>query len=197
MAFQGDAVNVFTLDPSIGEFILSQPALRIPASPQRIYSINEGNLSTCPSSTQRFVAECKAAAKPYSLRCACRARATALLRPQRLTAATPLPTADTGSMVADVHRTLLYGGVFMYPATTSAPKGKLRVLYECHPMAFLIEQAGGLAITGLPDSTASVSRLLDLVPTSIHDRSGVIMGCTRDVARIMEISGGEGEGAAA
>lgn len=98
-------------------------------------------------------------------------------------------------MVADVHRTLLYGGVFLYPSTTAAPKGKLRVLYECHPMAFLVEQAGGLAVTGLPDGSGSVSRLLDLVPTGIHDRSGVILGCTRDVARVMELGAGEGSAA--
>lgn len=166
MAFQGDAVNVFSLDPSIGEFLLTQAALRIPSPPQRIYSINEGNLSLCPAAVQRFVAECKAGAKPYSAR-------------------------YTGSMVADVHRTLLYGGVFLYPATAAAPKGKLRVLYECHPMAFLVEQAGGLAVTGLPDGGGTVSRILDLVPAAIHDRSGIILGCTRDVVRVSELSGGD------
>jgi fructose-1,6-bisphosphatase I len=173
MAFQGDAVNVFTLDPSIGEFVMTQSALRIPAAPQRIYSINEGNMSTAPRSVQCFVAECKAGAKPYSLR-------------------------YTGSMVADVHRTLLYGGVFLYPPSPAAPKGKLRVLYECHPMAFLVEHAGGLAVTGLADAPGAVSRILDLVPSGIHDKSGVVLGCARDVSRVMElIKSVDGDGEAA
>jgi fructose-1,6-bisphosphatase I len=166
LAFQGDAVNVFTLDPAIGEFILSQPTLKMPAAPQRIYSVNEGNVAACAPAVQRFVAECKAPpapAKPYSLR-------------------------YTGSMVADVHRTLLYGGVFLYTATPAAPAGKLRILYECHPMAFLVEQAGGTAHTGTPDAAGAPVRMLDVVPAGVHDRSGIALGCARDVARLAELA---------
>ena len=85
-------------------------------------------------------------------------------------------------MVADVHRTLLYGGIFIYPSTASAPEGKLRLLYECAPMAMLLENAGGAAVTG--EATA---RIMDLLPTDPHSRSPIILGCTRDVDRIMAI----------
>ncbi len=159
LAFQGDVVNVFTLDPAIGEFILSQPALRIPAAPQRIYSVNEGNILSFPRYVQRFAEEVKVGAKPYTLR-------------------------YTGSMVADVHRTLLYGGVFLYPATAAAPDGKLRLLYECAPMALLMEAAGGRAV-----ATGEKSRILDIVPTSPHGKSAIILGCARDVDRLCALAG--------
>ena len=94
------------------------------SQPHQIYSTNEGNWASFDAATQEFITQCKAKTpKPYSLR-------------------------YVGSMVADVHRTLLYGGIFMYPATKAAPGGKLRLLYECNPMSFIIEQAGGRAITG-------------------------------------------------
>lgn len=99
----GDGVDIFTLDPSIGEFLLTHRKVRIPEKPKTIYSVNEGNVATMPAPVQTFIDNCKAAKKPYSLR-------------------------YVGSMVADVHRTLLYGGIFMYPATSSAPSGKLRLL---------------------------------------------------------------------
>lgn len=83
-----------------------------------------------------------------------------------------------GSMVADVHRTLKYGGLFMYPATKEAPKGKLRLLYECNPMAFLFENAGGMASTGSQP-------VLDVVPTSIHDRSPIFLGSRLDVEDVL------------
>lgn len=105
----------------------------------QIYSVNEGNISSFPEPVKKFVDECKSGKKPYSLR-------------------------YVGSMVADVHRTLLYGGVFMYPASQSSPNGKLRLLYECNPMSMLIEQAGGAATTG-------TQRIMDIVPTSIHERA--------------------------
>lgn len=145
----GNGVHSFTLDPNYGEFIMSHENLKIPEKPKQIYSINEGNSELWDEPTKNFIRWTKTQAKPYSLR-------------------------YIGSMVADVHRTLLYGGIFMYPADTANKKGKLRVLYECFPMAMLIEQAGGLATTG-------TTRILDLVPSSIHERSPVFMGCKRDV----------------
>lgn len=119
----GNGVQLFTLDPSIGEFILTDPMVRIPEPGKKIYSVNEGNYATFPGAVRSFIDDCKVGKSPYSLR-------------------------YVGSMVADMHRTLLYGGIFMYPATASAPKGKLRLLYECNPMALIVEQAGGMASTG-------------------------------------------------
>jgi fructose-1,6-bisphosphatase I len=85
-----------------------------------------------------------------------------------------------GSMVADVHRTLCYGGIFMYPATSEAPKGKLRLMYEGNPMAFIVEQAGGAAITG-------TKRILEIVPTQIHERCPVFMGSKDDVKDVEDL----------
>lgn len=152
----GDGVYGFTLDPSLGEFVLTHDNIKV--KPQgTIYSINEGNAATWDEPTRKYVEECKfpASGKAKSLR-------------------------YVGSMVADVHRTLLYGGVFMYPADQKAPKGKLRVLYECFPMAFLMEQAGGRATTG-------TQRIMDLVPEGIHDRAPIFLGSTDDVERIEQL----------
>jgi len=151
----GAGVHIFTLDPSIGEFLLTDTNVRIPDPPQTIYSVNEGNWSSFDEPTKKFIEGAKTAKKPYSLR-------------------------YVGSMVADVHRTLLYGGVFLYPATRSAPGGKLRLLYECNPMSFLMEQAGGMATTG-------THRILDIVPTKIHERAPIILGCVRDVTIIQSL----------
>ncbi|CAE7886767.1 unnamed protein product, partial [Symbiodinium sp. KB8] len=126
----GASVIASTLDPSLGEFIITNKDLRLPTPGKRIYSINEGNLKSMPAGVQAFVAECKDGAKPYSLR-------------------------YVGSMVADVHRTLCYGGIFLYPATASSKSGKLRLLYEANPMAFLMEHAGGSASSGERASTAA------------------------------------------
>jgi len=101
----GKGVDVFSLDPSLGEFILTNPKVTIPSTPKKIYSCNEGNYSKWDDQTRTFVEQCKTAAKPYSAR-------------------------YIGSMVADVHRTLLYGGIFFYPADSKNKKGKLRLLYE-------------------------------------------------------------------
>lgn len=146
----GLGVHVFSLDPAVGEFFLTRRAVRIPDKPQRIYSINEGNAQTFSPGVKTFLGACKEGDKPYSLR-------------------------YTGSMVADVHRTLLYGGVFLYPATTSAPAGKLRLLYEVNPMSRLFEEAGGRAICGVGQSP------LDVAPGNIHQRAPIILGCKRDV----------------
>ncbi|OAY83894.1 Fructose-1,6-bisphosphatase, cytosolic [Ananas comosus] len=150
----GSGVNGFTLDPSLGEFILTHPDIKIPKR-GKVYSVNEGNAKNWDGPTAKFVEKCKYpqdGSPPKSLR-------------------------YIGSMVADVHRTLLYGGIFMYPADKKSPNGKLRVLYEVFPMSFLIEQAGGQAFTGK-------QRALDLVPTKIHQRSPIFLGSYDDVEEI-------------
>lgn len=148
----GCGVNGFTLDPSLGEFILTHPNIKIPKK-GKIYSVNEGNAMNWDGPTARFVEDCKfpkdSSSPAKSLR-------------------------YIGSMVADVHRTLLYGGIFMYPADKKSPSGKLRLLYEVFPMSFLMEQAGGQAFTG-------ECRALDVVPKSIHQRSPVFLGSYDDV----------------
>jgi fructose-1,6-bisphosphatase I len=149
----GSGVNEFTLDPTIGEFVLTRAGIKIKPR-HAIYSVNEGNASLWNEATRRYVENLKhppsgSSRKPYSLR-------------------------YVGSMVADVHRTLIYGGIFMYPADRSSRSGKLRLLYEANPMAFLIEQAGGLASNG--------SRpILDIVPRQIHERAPVFLGSRDDV----------------
>ena len=153
----GSGVHRFTLDDSVGEFVYFGP-LTIPASPKKIFSCNEGNYSFWDAAIQRATNAFKAGPKPYSAR-------------------------YVGSMVSDVHRTLLYGGVFYYPADTKAPKGKLRVLYEGYPMALLTEQAGGAASTGM--FKGKIGRIMEVVPGHIHDRCPIIMGCPRDVDAIL------------
>eukprot|EP00294_Goniomonas_avonlea_P016227 CAMPEP_0114549052 /NCGR_PEP_ID=MMETSP0114-20121206/5317_1 /TAXON_ID=31324 /ORGANISM="Goniomonas sp, Strain m" /LENGTH=338 /DNA_ID=CAMNT_0001733699 /DNA_START=10 /DNA_END=1026 /DNA_ORIENTATION=+ len=147
-------VNGYTLDPQLGEFILTHPNMRVPEKGS-IYSINEGNASKWDPICTQYVQSRKfpePPAKPASLR-------------------------YVGSMVADVHRTLLYGGLFMYPADKASPNGKLRVLYECFPMAYIMEKAGGGASTGK-------TRMLDLVPKTIHERSPIFLGSKFDVDTI-------------
>ncbi|KDO33127.1 fructose-1,6-bisphosphatase [Saprolegnia parasitica CBS 223.65] len=151
----GKGVHGFTLDPTIGSFILSHKNIRIPENPKTIYSCNEGNFALWDAPTKQFVDECKNAPKPYAAR-------------------------YVGSMVSDVHRTILYGGVFFYPADKKSKTGKLRMLYEAIPMSFIVEQAGGL-------STNGTTRVLDLNPTHIHERTGIFLGCKRDVNRILAL----------
>jgi fructose-1,6-bisphosphatase I len=152
----GTGVNMFTLDPAVGEFILTDRNLKMKSSGKAIYSINEGYTAKWPEAVRQYVESKKYPpnGKPYAAR-------------------------YVGSMVADVHRTLVYGGIFMYPSTTDAPKGKLRLLYECNPMAFIIEQAGGLATNGKQP-------ILDVVPESIHQRCPVFMGSKDDVEDVLE-----------
>ena len=155
MITTGDGVAGFTLDDFLGEFVLTHPNVQLP-SYGSIYSINEGNAMHWDVATKTYVEEQKAAGK-CSLR-------------------------YVGSMVADVHRTLLYGGVFMYPADKKNPKGKLRMLYECYPMAMLMEQAGGLAIDG------EGKRIMEKPPADgIHDRSAIYLGSKENVERIKEL----------
>jgi len=149
----GSGVNGFTLDTTAGEFVLTHPDIRVPPK-GNIYSVNEGNCIFWFDPVKKYVHSVKNPAKgsPYSLR-------------------------YVGSMVADVHRTLLYGGIFMYPADKRAAQGKLRLLYEANPMAFLIEQAGGRASTG-------TGRILDVAPKGIHDRCPVFLGSAQDVTEL-------------
>ena len=152
----GKGVNGFTLDPSIGEFCLSHPQLKIPES-GKIYSINEGNMAYCSEAINNYVAYCKevdkATKRPYSAR-------------------------YIGSMVADFHRNLIKGGIFMYPETTKAPNGKLRLLYECNPMGFLMEQAGGIATIGN-------KRIMEVEPTELHQRVPTILGSKLMVEKLL------------
>jgi len=155
----GQGVHLFTLDPSLGEFILTSTNLKIPEKPKTIYSCNEGNYTLWDRETQMFVDSCKNREKPYSHR-------------------------YVGSMVSDVHRTLLYGGIFLYPADKKSKSGKLRLLYEANPMSMIMEQAGGMSTTG-------TQRVLDLIPTSIHERTPIYIGSTRDVKALIAMYAGE------
>jgi fructose-1,6-bisphosphatase I len=146
----GQGVHGFTLDPSLGEFLLSHENIR--TKPRgKIYSINEGNSNQWDAGTRRYIDHVKedvqTDGRPYSLR-------------------------YIGSLVADFHRNLLKGGIFLYPG----PKGKLRLLYEAAPLAMVVEQAGGSATTG-------DQRILDIVPTSLHQRVPLILGSAEDVAQ--------------
>jgi len=149
----GHGVNGFMLDPSIGEFVLTDPDMK--CKPRgKIYSINEGYENKWEPAVKEYV-KSKKQGKPYGSR-------------------------YIGSMVADVHRTLKYGGIFMYPSTVDAPNGKLRILYECMPMAFIMEQAGGLASTGsMP--------ILDIVPKGLHQRSPIFLGSKEDVEDVVKV----------
>merc|ERR1712018_226269 len=149
----GHGVNGFMLDPSIGEFVLTDPDMKCKQR-GKIYSINEGYEERWDPAVKEYV-KSKKQGKAYGGR-------------------------YIGSMVADVHRTLKYGGIFMYPSTADAPSGKLRVMYECMPMAYIMEQAGGLATTG-------EKPILDLVPKKLHERSPIFLGSKEDVEDIMAV----------
>jgi len=142
-------VNGFTLDQSIGEFSLSHPDIKCPPS-GKIYSVNHGNFFQYEKSVQQYINTCQKKDK---------------------TNGGPYTQRYIGSMVADVHRNLLKGGIFMYPGTIGKPKGKLRLLYECNPFAFIVEVAGGKATDGK-------QRILDIVPTELHQRSPLFIGST-------------------
>ncbi|TFK54870.1 fructose-1,6-bisphosphatase [Heliocybe sulcata] len=152
----GNGVNGYTLDASLGEFILTHPDIQVP-SRGKIYSINEGNSCYYHEPVLKYLHSIKnppSGKSPYSAR-------------------------YIGSMVADVHRTLLYGGIFCYPNDKKSKSGKLRLLYEAFPMAYLTEQAGGVATTG-------TERILDLQPTNIHERCSVFLGSKEDVQDLIK-----------
>jgi len=141
----GSGVHGFTLDPSVGAFVLSHPNMKIPYQ-GKYYSVNEAYAETFPAGYQEYLRRLRTGGlgKQYASR-------------------------YIGSMVADFHRTLLKGGIFLYPPTADNKQGKLRLLYEANPMAFLAEQAGGIATNG-------EKRILDITPTSIHQRTPLVVG---------------------
>ncbi|MCS6856106.1 MAG: class 1 fructose-bisphosphatase [Sandaracinaceae bacterium] len=149
----GEGVHGFTLDPMVGEFFLSHENIRIPPHAPT-YSVNEANAPKWSSNLRRWVEALKSketpASKPYSLR-------------------------YVGTLVADFHRTLLRGGIFAYPGDQSAPKGKLRLLYEAAPLAFVAEAAGGAASDGM-------QRILDIEASNLHERTPLFIGSKEDVA---------------
>ena len=153
----GNGVNGFTLDPSIGEFCLSHPDMKFPEE-GKIYSVNQGNFINFPQGVKEYIKYCqesdKSTSRPYSLR-------------------------YIGSLVADFHRNLIKGGVFIYPSVNGAPNGKLRLLYECNPLAYLAEQAGGKATDGF-------GRILEIQPNAIHQRVPFFVGSIKMVEKAEE-----------
>lgn len=149
----GQGVHGFTLEPSIGEYVLSNENIRIPRK-GKVYSVNEGNYHRWPAGTQKYVdyvkVEDKATGRPYSGR-------------------------YSGCLVADVHRIMLGGGIYLYPGETAKPEGKLRLMYEGNPLALVVEQAGGKASTGM-------MRILDVEPKALHQRVPLIIGSAEDVS---------------
>lgn len=158
----GNGVNGFTYDPSVGVFYLSHPDMKIPKE-GNIYSINEGNYAYFSENMKAYVDYCKkidtATNRPYTGR-------------------------YIGSMIADLHRNFLKGGIYLYPNSQKSPNGKLRLLYECNPMAFLIEQAGGVATNGQQN-------ILDLQPTGIHQRTPFYGGSAAMMESLQSILTGE------
>lgn len=154
----GNGVNGFTYDPSLGLFILSHPNMKMPFE-GKYYSINEGQYRTFPEGVKRFIKFCQeedqTTKRPYSSR-------------------------YIGSLVSDFHRNLLKGGIYIYPTTTTHPKGKLRLLYEGNPMAFIAEQAGGMATDG-------INPILDIKPTELHQRVPFYVGSTAMVQKVEDL----------
>ena len=153
----GRGVNGFTLDPSIGEFCLSHPDMKCPPD-GKIYSINEGNYVHFPEGVKQYIKYCQvedeSTKRPYSSR-------------------------YIGSLVADFHRNMLKGGIFIYPSTAKSPNGKLRLLYECNPVAWIMEQAGGKASDGYV-------RILEKMPKTLHERTPLFIGSANMVTMAEE-----------
>ena len=154
----GHGVHGFTLDPTIGEFLLSNPRMQMPAT-ATYYSVNESNFPRWSKGIQAAVRGFKGD------------------DPDRVQ---PKNSRYIDSLVADFHRNLVKGGIFLYPGDRKNPKGKLRLLYECAPMAFLAEQAGGAATDGR-------RRILDLVPEALHERVPLVIGCQADVEYVRTV----------
>ncbi|MFC3023229.1 class 1 fructose-bisphosphatase [Vibrio zhugei] len=153
----GNGVNGFTYDPSIGTFCLSHENMTIPQD-GKIYSINEGNYIRFPQGVKQYIKHCQENVpkdnRPYTSR-------------------------YIGSLASDFHRNLIKGGIYLYPSTLSHPQGKLRLLYECNPMAFIVEQAGGIATDGN-------TRILDIVPDELHQRAPLFLGSTNMVKTVQD-----------
>lgn len=148
----GSGVNGFTYDPTLGEFFLSHKEIKIPHA-GKIYSINEGSSLRFPNYIQRYIDDCKK--QQYSAR-------------------------YIGSLVGDFHRNLLKGGIYLYPSTDKTPQGKLRLMYECNALAFIVEQAGGKACDGK-------QRVLDIEPASLHQRIPFFVGSKEMVEQLEEL----------
>ncbi len=153
----GDGVHSFTLDPSFGEFLLSQENIKVPKK-GKIYSINEGNYLYWHPGLKKYIK---------------------WLQEEDISSERPYTSRYIGSMVADIHRNMLYGGIFMYPADSRNPSGKLRLMYECNPMAFIVEEAGGRATNGK-------KRLLEIKPETLHQRTPIFIGSEEDVKMVEE-----------
>lgn len=151
----GMGVSAFTLDPGIGEFILSDDNFEIPEY-GKIYSINEGSYNSWEYGLKKYIKYCQQedpeTGRPYSAR-------------------------YIGSMVADIHRTLIKGGIFIYPSSKKYPDGKLRLMYECNPLSLIIEQAGGIAIDGK-------NRIMEIEPAAIHQRTPIYIGSKQNVTKV-------------
>lgn len=154
----GRGVHGFTLDPAVGAYVLSHPNMRIPEQ-GKFYSVNEANRDAFPEPYQRYLDRLRTGALGYRY-----------------------GSRYVGSMIADIHRTLLKGGVFLYPPTTDYPQGKLRLLYEANPIGMIVENAGGVANDGR-------QRVLDIAPTSVHQRTPLVVGGRvemEEFARVMQ-----------
>jgi fructose-1,6-bisphosphatase I len=151
----GHGVNGFTLNPAIGTFYLSHPKMKFPVDGS-IYSVNEGNYVHFPQGVKDYIKYCQLeeADRPYTSR-------------------------YIGSLASDMHRNMIKGGIYLYPSSSGASKGKLRLLYECNPMAFITEQAGGKASDG-------VSRIMEIVPTALHERTPFFCGSANMVEKVEE-----------
>ena len=151
----GHGVNGFTLNPAIGTFYLSHPKMKFPVD-GTVYSVNEGNYTHFPRGIKDYIKYCQTEEgdRPYTSR-------------------------YIGSLAPDIHRNLIKGGIYLYPTSTKSPKGKLRLLYECNPMAFIAEQAGGKASDGF-------SRIMEIVPTELHERCPFFCGSANMVDKIEE-----------
>lgn len=158
----GNGVNGFTYDPGIGVFILSHPNMTVPAK-GKIYSMNEGNFYKSSKGIQEYIKYAQTIDPPTNR---------------------PYTARYIGSLVADFHRNLIRGGIYLYPATDSSPKGKLRLLYECNPLAFIMEQAGGKASDGK-------QRIMEIQPTELHERVPYFVGTTEMVTKVEELLAAE------
>ena len=152
----GNGVQGFTLDPSSNQFLLSHNNMRMPES-SRLYSMNEGNIKECESGVADYINYCQSADNDFM---------------------GPYSGRYIGSLVADFHRSLIKGGIYIYPNVPAAPTGRLRLLYECNPLAMIAEEAGGLATTGR-------KRILDIEPTALHERAPLFIGSKNMVEKAM------------
>jgi len=149
----GHGVNGFTLNPALGTYYLSHPNMKFPES-GNIYSVNEGNYVHFPQGIKNYIKYCQEEKedRPYTSR-------------------------YIGSLVSDIHRNMIKGGVYLYPSSSKSPNGKLRLLYECNPIAFIAEQANGLATDG-------IQRILDIKPTALHQRVPFVCGSKKMVEKV-------------